>query len=276
MSDSLVVLAFILAAAFETCLPLAAGWWLNRKLLARWKVFACGVVFFLAVQVPHMPLVIYSQQSASLFFKGALGDGALSLAAMSLFLGLLAGLFEETGRFLAFRYFFPLQKIAMRRENAAMFGVGWGGVESIAVGVLLVLTLLAYVSVQPATPEYINSLNESTGGELTGAQADRIEAQIGALLGLTPLDLLASPLERAMAMTLHVAFTLMVFGAVVYSKKWMLGLAIAWHALMDAGAVFAASSFGVFASEAFVFVLAIAAAWYIRFEWERLGRVAAA
>lgn len=63
-------------------------------------------------------------------FSNPVSDIITSHAILSaLYFGLAAAVFEETGRYLAFRYFLP--KYTDQRETAVTYGIGHGGVECI-------------------------------------------------------------------------------------------------------------------------------------------------
>lgn len=106
-----------------------------------------------------------------------------------------------------------------------MFGAGHGGVEAIlvigaAVAGALVLLLMGdqiLAQIQTAKPE----------------EASAVAAQIAAIRGMqwwTPLIAIG---ERAMAITLHIALTLLVLRAVVRRELRWLWLAILFHAFVD-------------------------------------------
>ena len=62
--------------------------------------------------------------------RTALGDRLTrNVWALAIYGGLMAGLFEETGRFLAFRT--VLKKYQYKDMNALMYGAGHGGIEAL-------------------------------------------------------------------------------------------------------------------------------------------------
>lgn len=265
--DLLVVLAFIIVGLLQIVLPLALGYWVVKKFNVSWKLFGLGVLFFIIVQILHVPLVLLTQPILATFLTELAFDQIAIIFVLAIFLGLLAGLFEEPGRFLVFKYFFKRMKIELRKENALIFGLGWGGIESILIGVIVLLTMFSYIAATSLTEQDLQDLNASAGGVLTAGQLEAIEANNEALINLTPIDLVPSLLERIMALTLHVAWTLMVFSAIVSGRKRLLGLAILWHAAVDFFAVFFGIAYGVLVAEAIIFVFAVVALFYIRKEF---------
>ena len=267
--DPLVLLTFIVVALLEVLIPLFAARYFIRRFKKGWAPFIFGATFFLLVQVLHTPLVLFTQNMIYSYLLSTFPDKVVALGVFAIILGLLAGLFEEIGRFLIFKYFFPTQKqrVTLDKENALVFGIGWGGVESIVIALLLSLTALSYIFAAPLTQVQVNQINESLGGKLTAEQLDAINKQNAAFMALTPLDILPGLFERIMTMTLHVAFTMMVFFAVVDRKYSLLALAIIYHALVDALAVFLGQTSGILAAEGAIFILALIGFLYVRMVW---------
>jgi len=251
--DPLVVATFTVVALLEIIVPLALGYWIVHKLGVPWRVFGLGALFFIVVQVVHTPLVLVTQAPVYLALL-PMGTTA-AVAVLAVYLGLLAGLFEEVGRYLIYRYYFRRQKIPLTRENGLQFGAGWGGVESIIVALLVLSSMVTYILLT----------GDGGGAPLPGDPA------VEALRSLTPLDILPGLAERMMTITLHIAWSLLVLAAVVYSKKMLLLLAVLWHAAVDAAAVFLAGTQGILVTEAVVFVFAVIGLWYILWEWRRMG-----
>jgi len=259
--DPLVVAAFAVVALLEIIVPLALGYWFVKQFDLSWRVFALGALFFIVVQVVHAPLVLVTQTP---LYLALLPSGTTAaLAALAIYRGLMAGLFEEVGRYLVYRYLFGRQKIPLTRENGLLFGTGWGGVESMIVALVVLSGMVSYL------------LLTGDGGGIPLPDDPLVRAEIEALRALTPLDLLPGLAERMMTITLHIAWSLMVLAAVVYGKKTLLVLAILWHAAVDAAAVYLAQTQGILVTEAVVFVFAVIGLVYIFWEWRRMGARAA-
>jgi len=260
--DSLVVAAFAVVALLEIIVPLALGYWIVRRFGAPWRVFVLGAFFFIAVQVVHAPLVLVTQ--APLYLALLPFGTTAAVAGIAVYLGLLAGLFEEVGRYLVYRYYFPRREIPLVRENGLQFGAGWGGVESIFIALLVISSMISYIVLT------------SDGGALPLPDDPAVQAQVEALRALTPLDILPGLAERMMTIVLHIALSLMVLAAIVYGRALLLVLAILWHAAVDAGAVYLGQTQGILVTEAMVFVFAVLGLAYILWEWRRMGARAAA
>jgi uncharacterized membrane protein YhfC len=256
--DPWVVAAFLITIALEIAIPLLLGFFIAKKLKVSWKLFVLGLVFFIAVQVIHTPLVLITQAPLALALRGLTTNPALVLAALAIYLGLMAGLFEEIGRYLVFRYYFTREGIRHSRENALMFGAGWGGVESMIIGVLLSFTLVSYL--------YASIALSSPGVATNTAEAQ----QLALLLQITPADVLFGLAERIMTLTLQIAFTLMVMYSVMRGTLLFLGLAVAWHAAVDAAAVYASQTIGIPATEGLLFLFFLAGLAFIYWVWPRM------
>lgn len=70
-------------------LPVVLWIYFTRKFTLSWKLVLAGGLTFIASQILHIPLVI----AMGSFLKG------VSLLVNAMILGLLAGLFEETARY---------------------------------------------------------------------------------------------------------------------------------------------------------------------------------
>ena len=143
--------------------------------------------------------------------------------------GVLAGVFEETGRFVAFRT--VLKKYDARRTSLS-YGIGHGGFESVYVGFQMLSMAANGIMI-----------NSGMGDQLT---ANANEAQIATMISqltqysqLTIGECLLGVLERIPAIAAHISFSVLVFAAVRDKKYFYLyPLAIFLHALLDFSSVF--------------------------------------
>ncbi|NLE25141.1 MAG: YhfC family intramembrane metalloprotease [Clostridiaceae bacterium] len=142
--------------------------------------------------------------------------------------GLMAGLFEETGRFIAFKT--VLKKEIINDKNALMYGAGHGGVE---VFFILVFSMISNI---------VMSIMINTGAATQLTTGITNEAQLQAinktfeLLSTTPSgDFLMSIVERIAAVAIHLSLSILVWFAVKKGGKCLrlYPLAIFLHALVD-------------------------------------------
>lgn len=155
-----------------------------------------------------------------------------NIVLTSLYGGLAAGIFEETARFLSFRF---LMKNSRSAENAVSYGLGHGGFEALyLLGLTAVSALMMAASVNSmGVSEFISS---ASGG--SDAVAEQLVAQLSGFAQVTYMNAALSVFERIVAMVLHVSLSVLVMEAVmVKGRMWLYPAAIVIHALMDVPAV---------------------------------------
>lgn len=143
----------------------------------------------------------------------------------ALYAGLVAGLFEETGRFVAFRF---LQKKTSGKETAITYGIGHGGFESMSV---VGFGFIQYFSIALMIHNgSINALlSSTTGNELTSLQSI-----VSLISSMTVGTCALTVLERAYAFIFHIALSVIVYYAVQKpEKKWLFPVAILLHTGLD-------------------------------------------
>ena len=144
----------------------------------------------------------------------------------ALYGGMMAGLFEESGRFIAFKT--VLRKKNGKDANALMYGAGHGGFEAMA---LLGLSMISNIAMAVM-------INSGSFGAVTGALPDEARAQlqpiVDQLVSSSPYLYLAGIIERVFAIALHIALSVLVWFAAKNRKKfWLWPAAILIHAAVD-------------------------------------------
>ena len=156
---------------------------------------------------------------------GAGGSYALLEYSPPLFIlygAFAAGVFEETGRFIALSF---LKKKYSGVGTGLAYGIGHGGIEAILIAGLSMISSIV-MSVM------INSGNVAPLGD-----SPVVAAQIEALIGMSPFTFLLAGLERITAITLHISLSVLVWRAVTAKgKMWYYPLAILLHAMADISA----------------------------------------
>lgn len=210
-----------------------------------------GMVFSLAVAVllPVALLLVWKRISGARLLAALTGVGvfitfALILESMvnrlvvaltgealtgnvwlyALYGGLAAGLFEETGRYLAMRF---LMKKDLTKENAVMFGIGHGGIESILIlGTSMVsnLAMTAMLNLS-GIEEVLDQIPEDL--------RDAYYTQISALWTTAPSAFFLAAAERISALALHICLSYLVYRAVKDRKILLFFLAVLIHAAVD-------------------------------------------
>jgi uncharacterized membrane protein YhfC len=163
----------------------------------------------------------------------ATGEAIMSnIWIYGIYAGLMAGLFEETGRYAAFKT--VLRSRRGKNQNALMYGAGHGGFEAIYIlGVSMISNIVMSVT-----------LNSGMGSSLTAGVTDpaalqQINASIAALAGAEPTVFLVGSAERFAAVALHISLSVLVWFAAKNGGRcfWFYPLALILHALIDAAAV---------------------------------------
>ncbi|MBO4449959.1 MAG: YhfC family intramembrane metalloprotease [Clostridiales bacterium] len=142
--------------------------------------------------------------------------------------GFFPGLFEETGRLVAFK---TLLKKRQQRETSISYGLGHGGVAEVSV--IMTYTMISYI----AYAALINSGEIATVleqvRELAPNQLSQIEDLIRQLTEFSAVSLVTMIIERVFAVMFHVGASIMVFYACKDKKFWLYPLAILIHTLID-------------------------------------------
>ena len=147
-------------------------------------------------------------------------------AAFVLYGIMMAGLFEECGRYIVLKY---IMKKNRTRENSVLYGIGHGGIEILAVLLPSIITFLA-VAVMFSAGDTENALRTLNITEETAAAAlPTVQSAAAFDYGM----MAANVIERLFAMFLHIGLTVIVYYGVVNAKKMYLPLAILLHMLMD-------------------------------------------
>ncbi len=117
--------------------------------------------------------------------------------------GVLAGVFEETGRFIAFKT--VLRKYEHRRSSIS-YGIGHGGFESIYIGVQFLMFPIMGIMI-----------NSGMGDQITAGMDEAMKAtalaQIEGYASLTIPECLLGVFERIPSIVAHIAFSVLVFAA---------------------------------------------------------------
>lgn len=231
------IAAMIFVLLLTIALPVGIMLFLHRRGGA-WTSFLVGAGIFILFALLLEPVVHNLVLGSSL---GAAIRGNIWL--YGLYGGLAAGVFEETGRLLAFRV---LLKNRPEGITALSYGIGHGGAEAF---LLVGLTMAANLSLALAC--------------MKGAVPPPELAEAAEALFATPaVTFLWSGLERLSAMALHVALSVLVFAAVHTGRRWLFPAAVGIHALVDFAAVTANAFLPVAATESLVLVLtALTALW---------------
>ncbi len=142
--------------------------------------------------------------------------------------GAMAGLFEETGRFIAFRTI--LRKQQENNANALMYGAGHGGMEAfILLGITSVNNIVYSVLINTGKTEVLTAA-------VTGEVLEQVEGAVRTLIATPSWHFLLGGLERVLAVILQISFSVLVwFAAKRKSRGYLYPFAILLHLAADAG-----------------------------------------
>lgn len=145
---------------------------------------------------------------------------------LALYGGLMAGLFEECGRYIAFRT--VLRRRMDNNANALMYGAGHGGIEAVLLFCMLMINNIAISFM-------INSGNVSgVLSSLFGTAYSNMEANINLLTTLPPYIFLIGAAERFFAISIHMSLSVIVWTAARdKGKRYLFPVAIFLHFVID-------------------------------------------
>jgi uncharacterized membrane protein YhfC len=214
-----VAAALALAAVATTLGPMGVALWWNRRSGAAMSVWGAGALVFVVSQcVLRLPWQIPLGIWIGPRIHGSTWLSFAWIAASSF----TAGLFEEVGRWGGYRW---LVKKERSFRTGVMFGLGHGGIESmLLVGLSLFGTLVTYVLVA-AVPSLL---------KLPPEAHDKV---VTSLSSVHAGDFVAGVVERVMAMTFHVACSLVVLRCFLRGSKGWVALAVGMHFVADLVAV---------------------------------------
>lgn len=250
-----MVVTFVLCFALPLALCVI---WKKRTKAGLTALFAGAATFFVAALV----LEQIARGVLFLLFGERLTSDLLMAAVFG---GLMAGLFEETGRYVTMRFFL---KKKLSRENAIMYGIGHGGIEA------MLITGMAYFSNLILT----FLINTGSMEVLFVGQDEQTQnlllQQLAALWELQPSAFLMAGVERISAILLHIGLSYFVYLAVKKGKLVFYGMAVLLHFGVDAGVVLLNRVVPVMVLEAIllavVIILTIAVAGVYRRESEEV------
>ena len=187
-------------------IPVVLLFYLKKKKKADLIPFLAGLSVMLVFAL------ILESAVHSVVFKTGFGEKIYSTPWMyALYGGLMAGLFEETGRLIAFRT--VLRKYMDRNTNAVMYGAGHGGFEAaVILGMTMVNNLMWSFMINSGRTQAL------TGG-YTGEVLEQIQTSIRELCTTPSWQFLLAGLERILAVIIQIALSVLVWFAVKNKKR---------------------------------------------------------
>ena len=212
---SIAGMVFSLVVSFA--LPIGLFVYAKKKLGAKTAPFfiGCGVFFVMVLMLEAAIHRIVFQ------LAGEALTGSVILYAV--YGGLMAALFEETGRYIAMRFLVK----PMDFPNAFMYGAGHGGVEAMLLcGVASISNIASAVMINSGTM----SAQLAT---LDAEKAADTAAALSALWTTPSLTFFAGGVERIIAVVLHLSLSILVFQSIRKKSQKDLLNAYLFHFVID-------------------------------------------
>ena len=187
----------IIQIAVMWLLPPLLWIFLTRRLKVSWRYVALGAATWLSA----MPFLFAAVMIAG-FLSG--GSPLVSVVALSV----AAGIFEESSRYLYYRFSRALRRPSSWNE-ALVAGAGHGGTESIVLGLQSLMGLIVFFWYPQFLPAEMREIEPTARYFIEGAIA------------------------RVMIIIIHIAFTMLVWRAVSRGRIGYLLAAIAIHIALD-------------------------------------------
>jgi uncharacterized membrane protein YhfC len=242
--NTILYLTYPLSGILCILLAVAVGAYLTRRYRMGWRVFFIGGAIFIISQVFHIPFNV----GVSLLFR----EGILPLpsekwlpAFNAVFLGLSAGVFEETARYFGYRWW---AKDARSWAKGLLYGTGHGGAEAIFVGGLILLSYIVMVALR----------GSDLSGLLTPDQQELFRNQETTYWSLAWYDSVLGFVERAFTLPVQIGLSILVLQVFVRRRIRWLWIAILWHASVDAIVVYALNYLSIYFIEGIVALFGIA------------------
>lgn len=260
MTDKVPVLSMVfmsITGLMAFAIPVALLLWYRKKKHADILPFfiGCAVMMAFALTLESIVHTIVLATPAGQKIKS-------NIWLYALYGGAMAGLFEETGRWIAFKT--VLKKRQGKNANALMYGAGHGGFEAaMIVGTAMISNLVMAVLINMNAVSYIT-------GSLEGEVLEQINTAIKTLVTTSPYMFLASLAERISTIILHIALSVLVWFAAKNRKRWILfPAAILIHLAVDAlSVILSGVGTPVAVTEAAIAVMALLTAVFSKKIWD--------
>lgn len=221
------MLLMLLTAVLGIALPLiAAIIWCRKKHEPFTTVLigaATFLLFAIIIEKPLQSCVISLDSPVSQFVNAR-------PVLWGIIVGLFPGVFEETGRFVAYK---TLLRKRTQRETGLSHGIGHGGFEAMFI---LGITYIEYFvfAIMINSGSFYELMIEPIKDTLTPDVAEQITAIVEQITTFSAGTLGLALIDRFLAVLFHIGASIMVFYAVKDKKKWWLyPLAIIIHTVID-------------------------------------------
>lgn len=221
------MLFMLLTAVLGIALPLiTAIIWCKKKHEPFTTVLigaATFLLFAIVIEKPLQALVISLDSPVSQFVNAR-------PVLWGIIVGLFPGVFEETGRFVAFKTVLRKRK---QRETGLSHGIGHGGFEALFI---LGITYIEYFvfAIMLNQGSFVELMIEPVKDTLTPEVVKQITGIVEQITTFSAATMGVALVDRLIAFLYHIGASIMVFYAVKDKKKWWLyPLSILIHTVID-------------------------------------------
>ena len=262
MVSTLSIVFMVLNMLLGILIPVGLLLFFRKKYRATLKSFfiGCAVMLFFALILEQMVHVVVLGSKAGTIIQN-------NMWLYALYGSLMAGIFEETGRFLAMR--FLLKKEHGNPHNALMYGAGHGGFEAMVLLTIGMINNLIYSILinLGQTQVLLAPLDEAARGTL--------QAAFDTLIATPSWHFLLSPMERIGAIAAQISLSVIVWFAAA-GKKCRIPLfllAIILHGVLDVVAVIASKiGIPVLVIELLIWGMAVIYMFLAKHVWKKYRR----
>ncbi len=184
---------------------------------------ATFLLFAIVIEKPLQALVISLDSPVSQFVNAR-------PVLWGIIVGLFPGVFEETGRFVAFKTVLRKRK---QRETGLSHGIGHGGFEALFI---LGVTYIEYFvfAIMLNQGSFVELMIEPVKDTLTPDVVKQITGIVEQITTFSAATMGVALADRLIAVLYHIGASIMVFYAVKDKKKWWLyPLSILIHTVID-------------------------------------------
>ena len=185
-----IYLFYALNYLLMIAMPILLARMIKARRTVSWGLFGVGALSFVLSQVGHIPF-------NWLILQRLAWVPVDNIAAVAIFAGLSAGVFEEVMRYLAYRFFAP---DARTWGKGLMVGAGHGGTEAILLGVLGGWTVIQLALIQ----------NGFLVDQVPPDVMPAVQEQITAVFTAPWYNALLGAVERFFALCIQVSLSLLV------------------------------------------------------------------
>jgi len=155
--------------------------------------------------------------------------------AMAIIFGVVSGLFTELGRFLILD---KLMKKVRGLHEGLMFALGWGGLQTILYGAVVVFGVIGMYMISGVS-NIATILPDADKSQLTAFT--EIQKQSNELMNGNPILGLAPVIERGSLIMIDIALTLLIILGLIEGKTSNTWLAVGFRTLVTASVLYANS-----------------------------------